>query len=297
MNVVETPLREGATPSLARVGFDEKPFDIFLIGRPGHQLVGRKTAAVLDSGPPKKCCLVEPSMVMGHFAGVKVSECGYDIYYHPCPATQAEDAFRRLGSKDDLAYPFARFAGSDRQETAQPAQYWSSGAAFMDELDQDEIVLRNHAGKIMNRLGIASGTVYDPACSTGAFLEGLKAQVPGIRTVGQDQSEEMVEKAQGRVDQVFLGNSLSPGIPPASAELVAVRHLNLDVVTTSAAEKLFDALIPLVRPGGHMFVTGHTPVLLASEWLALRGFEILERVGKVPGRLTAFQFYVLRRLA
>src|SRR5215831_15711867 len=94
-----------------RIGFNEKPFDIFLLRADGIRAVGIKSPVRMGNDPaaqPRKCCLVEPTMLFGLSESVRVDGCGYSLFFRPIELAEAEAIFASASEKADLSYPFAR---------------------------------------------------------------------------------------------------------------------------------------------------------------------------------------------
>ena len=284
------------TDESIQVGYNEKPFDIFILSTGGRKLIGRKTPARIhpdDEVNRKKCCLVEAQMILGELLSVDENSEGYHLRYRNLSSEEKDELFAALAPLDDLAYPLRRRI--DGRETAQPQDYWTDRAREPFSLDDDEIILRTAVRQLL-ALHLAKGTiVYDPACSSGTFLADLQHHHPHIHTIGQDLNEGMIDYARSRIDEAYLGNSLQPACGKERADIVLCRHLNLDVVTSDIAQQLFGAAAFSLRPGGLMVVIGHTPVLTDAAWMEAQGFTIVNRLGLTPSGHAAFQLYMLQK--
>lgn len=107
----------------------------------------------------------------------------------------------------------------------------------------------------------------------------------------------MIEFARNRVDEVHWGNAMEPKISAGSADVVFVRFLNSEVVTSTEAEHLLECLVPTVKKGGHMVIFGHTPVLLSAANFSLIGeFDIQQCIGITDDKSGIFQYYTLQKL-
>ncbi|MCP6760024.1 MAG: class I SAM-dependent methyltransferase [Fischerella sp. CENA71] len=236
-------------------------------------------------------------MLLGLVVDIRVSETGYAICYRSLEEGEAEALFTTTAesSTADLSYPFTRLRSQGYAETVQPLHFWNPSPALVADLNRDEAFLRVEAVRILREQGFSAGVVYDPACSTGTFLSEIKEAFPESRVVGQDLNAGMIALARQQINEVYHADAASPVVPPQSADIVVCRHLNLDVVTTQDAERLFLIAARTVKPSGLMLVFGHTPVLLSSAWFEGLGFEVVRRVSTICGRLALFQFYVLRQ--
>jgi isonocardicin synthase len=275
---------------------DAKPFDVFVFHVGPLQLVGTKTPArrwPATGAPLHKGCLIEPVMIAGALEQVQLNGPEYQVSYFPLNPEEISVAFRAADVTCDLLFPLRRLVTG--RETAQPPAYWDGRASNPDSLDGDEVVLREAVAELLAERLTGGQVVYDPACSSGAFLAFLKQRFPGIRAVGQDRSAAMIAIARTRVDECHLGDSLRPLCRLETADVVICRHLNLDVVTSDEAKGLFCAAARALRPEGWMIVLGHTPVLVSSVWMEAQGFQALARCDFTPSRHAVFQLYLLRR--
>ena len=68
--------------------------------------------------------------------------------------------------------------------------------------------------------------IYDPACSTGEFLEDFKKKFPESYTIGHDLSQEMVNYAKDFVDEACCCNAIDSPLKEKSVDLMFLRFLN-----------------------------------------------------------------------
>jgi isonocardicin synthase len=277
---------------------ERRPYDLFVTHVSDLKWIGRKMpTAVEPGGRPIRGCLVEARMISGLLEQVQVSASGVRAYFRPLKGDERDQVFAALTSsrQNEIYYPFTRVR-SPLRESVSPPRYWVATPELVSELDGGEAPLRRHAASILRRYGVGGGRIFDPACSTGAFLESIKGAFEGVWTIGQDLSESMLGIARDHVDEVHGGDSICPAVEPESIDVLVLRHLNFNVVTAQRAHELFDATVASVAKGGLVLVLGHTPVLVASPYFEQYGFSVLERHGVTGSGDAAFQFYVLRRL-
>ncbi|MCP3979049.1 MAG: class I SAM-dependent methyltransferase [bacterium] len=286
-------------PDLIYVPFEKKPHDLFRLHlRDGRRVVGLKTAHQAhnrgDDLTPRKGCLVDESMILGVDPREQLSEDGVTVYYRPVSAAQRRALFDAAvaDAMTDLHFPYPHLDRRTRRERRPAPEYWTATPARVDELDGDEEVLRRYALGRLRSLDPNGKMVFDPACSTGRFLAEVKRTFPAARTVGQDLSASMADHASRQVDEIHVGDAARPAIPAASADIVVIRFLNLDVVSTADAHRLLDACLSACRPGGWLILFGHTPVLVSAEWLAMLGLRVVQRTGHLADHRAMFQFYV-----
>jgi isonocardicin synthase len=275
---------------------DEKPFDVFLIREGEISLVGIKNSALVDPETQRmaKSCLVEPSMVMGPYVTYQTTDEEYIISFEQLDKIAVATLWSQFTDRATLTYPFLRIHNG--QEQVQPIEYWSERAKKPELLDDDEIFMRRIVGDYLQNQLEAGAIIYDPACSSGAFLESMKAFCPTSFTIGQDCNPDMVTLAKQKVDKAVQANSIGPVVDADSVDAVVCRFLNLDVVTSQDARELFQAISGTLKSGGLMIVLGHTPILLSPDWMLTQGFRFRRGVGKSDFSQGIFQFYVLEKL-
>jgi isonocardicin synthase len=299
--VIESRQLKPQTMSWVVEPFDRKPFDIFFLKVGQQRYVGRKQPAVISytNGIEKmKCCLVSPDMILGTAEREQITEGGITVFYRPLDAHAKESIFE-LVRKDpltDLYYPYFPIGDPPEPDGAAEESYWTPTAERVQELDRGESMLRDYTLKWLVRFDMKKKLVYDPACSTGAFLQSIKEVFPDTHTVGQDLSREMVEYCRGRVDELYCGDSAFPPIKEESADFVFFRFLNVRVVNAVQAHEMFLENAKCCRIGGYLVLFGHTPVILSSEWFEELGLKVEQRTGFSDTLNSVFQYYVLRKI-
>lgn len=270
-------------------------------------VLGRKTISELwrqNLIPEIFCSQIREDMLLGVLGDWRVSDEKIIAYYHPFDTTDKRVVFSSAVSgliKDatyvDIVYPFPLLPLQARKELTSPAEGWDVDETFDQNLSHGEAHIREWTIEILHQLRITEKhTLYDPACSTGVFLNSLKECFPKCKTIGQDLSEKMCNVAKTRVDEVYCGNAMSPKIPTGTADCVVVRFLNSEVVTTQEASALLRALLPTVIKGGILIAFGHTPVLLSGDdFRNIAGFKLIRTVGVTKDSKCMFQYYIIRR--
>ncbi|XP_063427022.1 isonocardicin synthase-like [Mytilus trossulus] len=196
----------------------------------------------------------------------------------------------------EIVFPFSLLRESTRKELCSPSEGWVVDDAFDVMLGCGEERIRAYTIKFLKTLSTQKLVLFDPACSTGVFLSTLKKAFPESYTIGQDLSKQMVGFSKTRVDEVHCGNAMEPKISPASADVVFIRFLNSEVVTSTEAEQLIGALLPTVKKGGYMVIFGHTPVLLSSANFSLmENFVVKHCIGIADDKSGILQYYTLQR--
>ncbi|MGM1065684.1 class I SAM-dependent methyltransferase [Saccharothrix sp. Mg75] len=283
--------REDCPPSLNQY---------FLLRRPDGTWLGRRLLTT-----PAGFSVVRPHMVMGRFLGLHRHGGGVDFRYRACTEARRHDLFGRPG-ETELVFPFPVLDDDLREQTCPPGA-WDDHQSLVGTLDDAEHHFRVHGARLAAGLlptgllptglpACAAPVVFDPACSTGAYLRHLADALPGARCVGADLSPAMARRAAAGLPHVLVADAAHPPLAPGSVDLLVVRFLNAEVVPRAAALPAFRRLADLVAPGGHAFVFGHTSVLLDVHRAArVTGLRVRDAVGALPDGTGLFQFYVLGR--
>ncbi|KAJ8308122.1 hypothetical protein KUTeg_012996 [Tegillarca granosa] len=273
-------------------------------GNPGFKrLVGRKTLSDMWLAykiPEIHCSMVTAEMILGIFYEERVTDCGIDIFYYPIEKNEKlkimADIMKGELSNIEIVDPFPLLRPTTRKELCSPPEGWIVDDAYDVMLSCGEDRIRDYTKKFLTTKNLTTPRLYDPACSTGVFLSTLKKAFPNSHTIGQDLSQQMADFSRERVDEVYCGNAMFPKIELYSADVVFVRFLNSEVVTSTEAEELLQALLPTVKVGGYMVIFGHTPVLLSSaNFLMIGDFNLEQCVAVDVNKNGIFQYYVLRR--
>jgi isonocardicin synthase len=287
------------TPGEPTEWVEECPFALFqyfLLTVDGRTWLGRKIIPA-DRIDPTSVLL--PTMLMGEFDGFRFTRERVTFRYTPRSLAEHTEVFRQAQADPaaDIDFPFPRF-DSEWREMIVPGEVWDGSAELAENLDPDEEHLREVSARVLRGKVAPGDVIYDPACSTGAYLASLAVSFPECAFLASDVSPQMVERAKRRIPGAFVADGLSVPVPAESVKVLILRFLNAEVLPVEDAVKAFDALVPLIAPGGYAVVFGHTPVLPAVRLLAGRaGLEVLTAVASRPEHTELFQFYVLRRPA
>lgn len=269
-----------------------------------RHLVGRKTLSdkwLMNRIPELFCSLIRPDMVLGQLADQRLTDHSVIVYYHPLDNAEKLQLFRDIyaceGESAELTFPFPLLKASTRKEFTSPAEGWQVDNVYDDMLSNGEAHIREYTCRYLRSLKLAKPRLYDPACSTGVFLSTLKSALPDAYTIGQDLSKQMADVSRERLDEAHHGDALEPQIQLASAQVVFIRFLNSEVVTSAQAEMLLAPLLKTVAVGGLFVVLGHTPILLSSaNFRYLDNFRLERCVAVDVEKRGLFQYYVLKRM-
>lgn len=278
-------------------------FLTFNIGPSKYRLVGRKILSDLwiqNRIPEIHCSFISAGMILGVFSDQRITETFVNVFYHPLKNGEKLKIMKDITDHKienvEIVFPFSLLRESTRKELCSPSEGWVVDDAFDVMLGCGEERIRAYTIKFLKTLSTQKLVLFDPACSTGVFLSTLKKAFPESYTIGQDLSKQMVGFSKTRVDEVHCGNAMEPKISPASADVVFIRFLNSEVVTSAEAEQLIGALLPTVKKGGYMVIFGHTPVLLSSANFSLmENFVVKHCIGIADDKSGILQYYTLQR--
>lgn len=286
-----------ATPTLV-VGYDERPYNLFVITVGQRRFFGWKEPIAYRLGDPRpanRSCLVAFADVIGELDTWIATETGYHLRYRAISGAEVAALVCAAPLRTELTYPLRRLV--DAAETVQTEAYWSARAAEPESLDNDEWFMREAAIRLLAPILQPGDLVFDPACSTGRFLAAIGDAIPHCRLRGQELSEPMAQLAKTRLRDVRTGSATEPACGENEATALICRFLNLDVVTSSQALALFKQLCQCVAPGGHLLLVGHTPILLDQTVMHAAGLILHQSVKLTPHQHALFQFYHLQQPA
>jgi isonocardicin synthase len=274
----------------------------FVLAVDGEEWIGRKFL-VEPTGGWWISSIVRPWMLLGRKMGIDTKACVASFRYRVAPLDELLAVFLRA-CRDPLASLHFPYPCMDAQgkECVMSTRDWTGLAPLADKLDSHEEHFRLQAIDLLKGMGLAPGArVYDPACSTGAFIAAMASALPDAQCVGSDLSSGMIELARRRFDHPNLRfevcDALASCCEAASCDVVFVRFLNAEVVPQGAAMEYFRTLRRLVRRGGRMVVFGHTPVMFAPDQHASGlGLMPVSNVASLSGGGGLFQFYVLEAI-
>lgn len=277
------------------------PQNIFYINNyKGKIVVGRKIRSVLSIENKINaihCSMITSSMILGILKeGIQK---GKDITVEYYPFTKAEKitVFNELKSNKltDIYFPFKYLDYYTEEEEKSPSTGWDLKPEKVIYLGYGEEHIRRYTIKFFKKYKNDKLLVFDPACSTGQFLHTVKENYPQFKTIGQDLSREMVEYAKDYVDEIYCGDSINTIIPDNSIDIMFLRFLNSEVVTTEYAHELFNKLYKKVKKNGLIIAFGHTPILINIDYFKELGLKIEQCIAYDERYDCIFQYYVLRR--
>ena len=285
--------------------FNDKTFNlpqnIFYINEyKGRTIVGRKIRSVLSFKNKINaihCSMITSSMILG------ILECGNQngnnvtIEYYPFTKSEKITVFDEIKSNQltDIYFPFKYLDYYNNEEEKSPSSGWDLNPEKVIYLGYGEEHIRKYTVGFLKKYMKDVTVVFDPACSTGQFLHTIKEHYPSYKTIGQDLSKEMVEYAKDYVDEIYCGDAINTIIPDESVDIMFLRFLNSEVVTTEYAHKLFDKLYKKVKKNGLIIAFGHTPLLIEIDYFKKIGLKVEQSIAYDKEYDCIFQYYVLRR--
>ena len=285
--------------------FSDKTFNFpqhifFIDNYKGNILVGRKIKSILSIENKINafhCSMITSSMLLGFL--IKKEEIGRDVQIEYFPLTKGEKITIFNEIKNDkminLYYPFKFRHFETNEEEKSPDEGWSLNPEKVIYLGYGEEHIRNYTIAFLKDIVKKNMIIYDPACSTGQFLNTIKKAYPFVKTIGQDLSKEMCGYAKDYVDEIYCGDSINSPIIDNSVDIMFLRFLNSEVVTTEYAYKLFDNLIKKVRNKGKIIAFGHTALLIEDSYFKKCGLKVKQRIAYDEKYDAIFQYYVLEK--
>ncbi len=275
------------------------PQNIFCLNSKSFfEIVGRKIISPLwfeKKINALNCSMITAPMLLGFLK--KRSKKGRKIVieYFPFSNEEKQGIFDCL-KKDlttDILYPYSYRDFKTGSEKVSPKAGWSFSVEKKIYLGEGEKHIRKFTEKYFLNFDLNGKVVYDPACSTGQFLFSFKKNHPNIFTIGHDLSDEMVNYASRFVDEACCCNALNSPLDSKTVDIMFLRFLNGEIVTTKTAYKMMRSLAIKVKKKGLIVAFGHTPFLIREKWLVKNNFKILNKVGYDRKCDAIFQYYVL----
>jgi hypothetical protein len=220
------------------------------------------------------------------------------IKYYPFNNWEKLTIFNNIlnNSLTNIYYPFNYIDFYTKKEKVCSPRWWSFTPERLENLSNWELHFREYTKNYFKDIIKDWFIIYDPACSTGTFLSYIKKYFPWCKTIWQDLSEEMTNYAKSYVDEIYTWDAINSPIPNNFVDIIFLRFLNSEIVTTSKAYELFDILEKKVKNGWYIILFWHTAVLLKLEYfLENWNFKILNSSWYNPTNNTIFQYYVIKK--
>ncbi|MGI2257504.1 class I SAM-dependent methyltransferase [Candidatus Cardinium hertigii] len=280
-------------------GFSEYPQNLFFFTKENLYFFGRKTISTQHmQGQIKElhCTQIQSHMIVGVVCEEQLSEEGILIFYRPIRSGEKLYLFDQLlhDRKCNIVYKYVYLSSTEKKERHSSKAGWNLNPLRAKNLSAGEKVLRNYTIQFLSQFSLKGKTIYDPACSTGTFLDTIQKAYPACCVIGQDLSKPMVEFAKKCIDPVYHLDSLYAPIPGRFSDFVFIRFLNSEVVTRAEAKELYLRILPRCKIGGYIIVFGHTPVLLSIYDLENDAVNLLQTTAVDLASQSIFQYYVLQ---
>lgn len=274
------------------------PQNIFIIkSYNGKTIVGRKIRSILrieNKINAINCSMITAPMFLGFLKERKKKNRKITIHYYPFTNEEKKYIFNDLKDNRmyDIYYPYKYRDFYTYKEENSPSTGWSFNPTKKEYLGYGEVHIREFTANFFQNIDMSNKIIYDPACSTGEFLSFFKKKFPSVYTIGHDLSQEMVDYSKNFVDESCCCNALNSPLKKESVDVLFLRFLNSEVVTTKSAYKIFKVLLPKVKNGGLIVCFGHTPVLITKDWFIKNGLKPIICNGYDKKRNAIFQYYV-----
>lgn len=136
----------------------------------------------------------------------------------------------------------------------------------LENLDDGEIILRQYGIPLIkkycsNFFGGEKITIYDPACSTGTFLDETKQWIGDSIVIGSDRSYAMVNLASKKCDKIFQHDIKESVYLENKIDLLLLRFLNYEVVESCDVSIILENLRSTLSSKSMIVIFGFTPVL------------------------------------
>lgn len=274
------------------------PQNIFLIEKyKGKIIVGRKIRSVLrieNKINAINCSMITAPMLLGFLNKRILKNRKIIIEYFPFTNEEKKYIFNEI-KKDrniDIYYPYKYREFYTKKEEISPDTGWSFNPEKKEYLGYGEVHFRKFTETFLKETNKKYKIVYDPACSTGEFLYDYKKNFPNSHTIGHDLSEEMIAYAKDYVDEHLCCNALNSPLEDNFVDLMFLRFLNSEVVSSYNAHKILKILIKKVKKEGLIICFGHTPVLIRKKTFEKYGLIPVMCNGYDFSRDAIFQYYV-----
>ena len=274
------------------------PQNIFVISSyKGQKIVGRKIRSVLrieNKINAINCSMITAPMLLGFLKKRSKKGKRITIEYFPFTNEEKKYIFNDLKNNRlyDIYYPYKYRDFNTNKEEKSPDNGWTFNPEKKEYLGYGEVHFRKFTTQFYKNLDMNNKIIYDPACSTGEFLDDFKKSYPASYTIGHDLSQEMIDYAKSFVDEFCCCNAINSPLKEQSVDLMFLRFLNSEVVTTKDAYKIFKVLISKVKKNGFIVCFGHTPVLITKQWFIKNNLKPIICNGYAKDRDAIFQYYV-----
>ncbi len=269
--------------------------DLFLLRRGSERWIGIRERKSRGS----RYSIVEMDMLLGRLIDSEpVGE--HTIFHIVVPRNQnwKDDIFLAITNSAgwDVHFPYAPLTESGT-EFVCPAGFWEECASVPYTLDAEEAHFRRHTSEVLGSLARPGATIYDPACSTGAFLGHIKDRHPGFSYIASDASNKMIELARDRFEDAFVSDVLAAQRLAVDCDIMILRFLNHEVMSSRDAEFAFLNMATNCKANGKIIAFGHTPLAIdLPKIVSGMKAEVVGSIGISVDPVGIFQYYIVNIL-
>lgn len=244
---------------------------------------------------------IKADMLLGIYKHMQIENGVISIMFYCLEPSEKKYAFNKIRKDIDLEITYPIVINADPLKMPKWEDVWleitetKTEEEMIEFLSNTEPHFRKYTEEVLKKRGENKFVIFDPACSTGEFLEYVKIKFPDAYTIGHDMDEKMIKIAKNRVDEFACCNAFDSPILPKSIDILVLRFLNYAVVSREEAENLFEKLIKTVKEDGLIICFGHTPVLLDGRFFMKQGLNMVGKIGYEESTDSIFQYYVLKR--
>jgi ubiquinone/menaquinone biosynthesis C-methylase UbiE len=276
------------------------PADLFFFSIDGVNYFGRKTISpiyIAGKQQYKKCNQLAAHMIIGLSLRTQTTDKGQVIFYKPLNKGEKVFLFNYLKNNLDIDIYFPYPVLKNGREDVQSIDAWDTSDELAEDLNTGEDHIRQYTLDFLSQFNLNGARIYDPACSTGKFIDSIKKTYPEAYLIGQDINPTMIAHAKKHslANELHVGNALYPCVPKESVDFMFLRFLNLSVLSSENALKLFCKLANCCKNNGTIVVFGFTPVLLSAELFSMLELDVKQTIAYNESTNTLFQYYVLKK--
>ncbi|PPF30569.1 hypothetical protein C5D07_04240 [Rathayibacter tritici] len=264
----------------------EYPERLFVFEVDGQWYAGIKTISdyvVDDDMPGVFCSRIRWFNIIGRLHSLRTSDSDARLVAAPLGIDERRRIYDAMQSTTAVTFPFPKYS-SPGTEKSSPPDGWKVSRERADFLALGERHIRAFTRSRFAGYPAPVGravVAYDPACSTGRFLSEFAASAPfAVYTIGQDLSRQMVSYSAELLDEAHHGDAANPVPTEGSVDILFIRFLNSEVVTTVQAREILPRLVATLRLGGTAVLLGHTPILLDIADLAAAGLTVIQTLAR-----------------
>jgi hypothetical protein len=239
--------------------------------------------------------IVEPSMLLGKLKSTHPTQNSINFNIEiPEKEGWQHNVFELAADSVtwDLHFPYAP-RDENGSESICPATFWETCADDPVKLDQEETHFREYTVNMIGKWLKPSNIVYDPACSTGAFLNYVMTYCPEYEYIASDACNHMISLAKKNFPRAFVADTRYSQQLMSGCDVIICRFLNHEVMSACDAELALVNIVNSCKASGKIIIFGHTPVAIDLPKIMKRiGAKPVSTIGKSNSPYGIFQYYV-----